>query len=395
MPTIHNRREWLKKGMLSIGAVALAPHTMWSENVIRSGKEHHKFLYNSRSFNEYTPPKLPDLDKLKARLMWNENPYGPSPKAVEAFQKNVAKGNHYSWNTLNALVGKISEKEGVKPENIMMGPGSSDLLEKVALVYFRDGGNIVTGDPCYMSLVHVAESMGARWKAIRLTKDNQHNLDAMEAAIDENTKMVYITNPNNPTATITDAKKLYDFCSRVSEKVPVFIDEAYLELSANGMKDSMAPLVAQGKNVFVSRTFSKIHGMAGLRIGYMLGNEGSLEDINKITRGGMGITGPSIAAASASMDDTDFLSECGEKLANARKFTCQLLDSKKIAYLPSQTNFIIFPIAVEGDVFLEKIYEEMVGVRVFKFWERDWCRVSMGTPEEMDVFAQTLDKIIS
>lgn len=395
MSAIHNRREWLRRGLLSAGALSFAPQLMWSETVTRSSEAKCKFLYNNKSFNEYTPPRLPDPDKLKARLMWNENPYGPSPKAAEAFSKAAIRGNHYSWNSLNALIEKIADREKVPPENVMMGPGSSDLLEKTALVCFGQGGHIVTGDPCYMSLVHVAEAMGGKWKAVKLTEDNQHDLDAMEAAIDDETRMVYITNPNNPTGTTTNAKKLMDFCRRVSEKVPVFIDEAYLELSANGMKDSMAPLVAEGKNVFVSRTFSKIHGMAGLRIGYMLGREDMLKGINKITRGGMGITGPSLLAASASMDDDGFLSECREKISAARQCTCKVLDEKNIVYLPSQTNFVIFPIPMAGDVFLEKVYEDMVGVRAFKFWQKDWCRVSMGTPEEMDFFAETLHKIIS
>ena len=391
-----NRRSWLKTSVLSTGALAVgaALPAEATSRAARGTASEGKLLELSPFLGEYQPPKFPDPDTLKARLCWNENPYGPSPKAIEAFQKATFKGNHYSWNHLYELIDKISDKEGVKPENIMMGPGSSDLLEKTAMVLYMTGGNIVSGDPSYMSLVNVSKSIGADWKAVRLTDNYQHDLLKMEAAIDTNTKLVYITNPNNPTGTITDRKALYDFCSRVSEKVPVFIDEAYMELAEGGLKSSMAPLVAKGKNVIVSRTFSKIHGMAGLRIGYIVAKEEILEKIKAITRGGMGITGPSIHAASASLDDVEFQDKCKAMIREARSYTFELLESKGYDYMPAETNFIIFPIPMEGDKFLEKIYEKKVAVRVFQFWDKTWCRVSMGTMKEMKIFARAFEAIV-
>ena len=388
------RREWLKKMAFSVGAVAVAPTALWATTVEQAQRNNQKFLYKNSAFDEFTPPKFPDLSKVKARLVWNENPHGPSKLAAKAFQDNVWDGNHYSWSSLGELVQKIADKEGVSPENIMMGPGSSDLLEKTALVYFSEGGNVVSGDPSYMSLVSVAKAAGGSWKALKLTEDYQHDLDAMEAAIDEDTKLVYITNPNNPTATLTDTEKLKDFCKRVSKTVPVFVDEAYLELAPEGLDASMAPLVAEGYDVFVTRTFSKIHGMAGLRMGYMLGKKESLEGINEITRGGMGIAGPTIAAASASMDDEAYLTMCKDKIKEARDYTTSYLESRGFDYMPSSTNFVIFPIDMEGDAFLEKIYDKKVVVRAFKFWDQNWCRVSMGTMEEMKYFTDAIDEIL-
>ncbi|MDT0643812.1 histidinol-phosphate transaminase [Zunongwangia sp. F363] len=395
MKTSSNaRRDWIKKSLLSLGAVAVAPHVVWSRRVENAIGNNSKFLFHNTHFNEYTPPRFPDLNSLKARLMWNENPHGPSKKAAEVFQKEVWGGNHYSWQSLGDLSAKIAEKEGVKPEQVMMGPGSSDLLEKTALVFFQHGGNVVSADPSYMSLVSVAKAAGGSWKSIKLTPDYQHDLDAMEEAIDSETRLVYITNPNNPTATITDAGKLMDFCRRVSKKVPVFIDEAYIELSDAGMENSMAPLVAENKNVLVSRTFSKIHGMAGLRIGYMIGKQETLDSINEITRGGMGVTGPSIAAASAGMDDAEFLDSCRTKLIESRNYFTDYLESRNIDYMPSQTNFVIFPLEMAGDEFLNQVYEREMAVRAFKFWDQDWCRVSMGKMEEMKLFTEALDEIL-
>lgn len=389
-----NRRDWILKSTLSMGALALTPTELWSKAVQEAQQSGSKFLYNSSVFDEFTPPKFPDLSTVKARLVWNENPHGPSKKAAKAFQEAVFEGNHYSWGSLGKLIQKIATVEGVSPDQIITGPGSSDLLEKTALVYFQHGGNVVSADPSYMSLVSVAKAAGGNWKPIKLTNTYEHDLDAMEAAIDADTKLIYITNPNNPTATFTNTQKLKDFCKRVSKKVPVFVDEAYIELTDGGVANSMAPLVAEGYDVFVARTFSKIHGMAGLRMGYMLGKKESLEKINDITRGGMGITGPTIAAASASMDDTAYLTMCKTKIKEARDYTFNYLDKKGIQYMPSETNFIIFPIAMEGNDFLEEVYKRKVVVRAFKFWNQNWCRVSMGTMDEMKVFTKTMDEIL-
>ncbi|RZS92649.1 pyridoxal phosphate-dependent aminotransferase [Aquimarina brevivitae] len=389
-----NRRQWLQNGLLAMGGIALAPTSVWGEVVKQAQQNNQRFLFQNSYFDEFTPPEFPDLNTVKARLVWNENPYGPSKKAMDAFQSAVFKGNHYSWMQLNDLIGKIAKKEGVQRDQLMMGPGSSDLLEKTSLVLFQEGGNIVSADPSYMSMVSVAKAVGGQWKSIPLTPDYQHDLDAMGAAIDKDTKLVYITNPNNPTATITDTKKLKEFCSKISEKVPVFIDEAYLEFTEGGMENSMVSLVAEGKNVIVSRTFSKIHGMAGLRIGYIAGSTSLLEKIKKITRGGMGITGPSIAAASASMDDKVFLSSCKQKLVAARNYTAEFLKDLGIVCMPSQTNFIIFPIPMEGDAFLEEIYKRKIVVRAFKFWDKNWCRVSIGTMDEMKVFTSAISEIL-
>ena len=388
------RRDWLKKVALSMGAVALAPSAVWASAVEKAQSKNQKFLYQNPVFDEFTPPKIPDLSTVNARLVWNENPHGPSKLAAKAFQDAVWEGNHYSWSSLADLIEKIAIFEGVSADQIMMGPGSSDLLEKTALVLFQNGGNVVSADPSYMSLVSVAKAAGGSWKPIKLTADYQHDLEAMEAAIDEDTKLIYITNPNNPTATLTDAAKLRDFCSRVSERVPVFVDEAYLELAPKGLDSSMASLVTEGKDVFVTRTFSKIHGMAGLRMGYMLGKKESLETINEITRGGMGITGPTIAAASASMDDADYLKMCRDKIKEARDYTTNYLDKRGFNYMPSSTNFVIFPIDMDGDAFLEEIYDRKVVVRAFKFWDQNWCRVSIGTMKEMKYFTDAIDEIL-
>ena len=390
-----SRRNWLKKGSLTIAGLALIPTEIWARSVKMAQQNNSKYIFDTNNtFNEFTPPSI-DTVEIKAILRANENPYGPPPLAAKAFQDEVFTGNRYAWKNLIELTEIIAEKEGVATNNILMAPGSSDILEKVAIVFFQNGGDVISADPSYMSLINVSQSVGGKWKSYKLLADSQHDLDAMEAAIDENTKLVYICNPNNPTGSITDAKKLKAFCSRVSEKVPVFVDEAYIDLSDNGLNDSMVDLVAEGKNVMIARTFSKIHGMAGLRIGYLVALPETVNRINAVTRGGMGITGPSVMAATTSLQGQEFLDMSKSKIAETRTYTENYLDKKGLPYLPSQTNFIIFEIPMDGKPFLEEMTNHGIAVRAFSFWDKNWCRVSMGTMDEMILFTNAMDQIIA
>jgi histidinol-phosphate aminotransferase len=391
-----NRRTWLKKGMLTAGGVMAAPYLGFAETpkapvtLDRKGNAIYSPL-----FKEYFPSTYREFPKLSAKLNANENPYGPSPMALEALQKSAAGGNRYAWKELYALVDSIAAYEGVAPENIMMGPGSSDLLEKTAMVLFMNGGNVVSADPAYMSLIQVAEAAGGTWKPVPLKKDWSHDLTAMEAAIDQDTKLVYICNPNNPTGTITDAAELLDFCSRVSAKVPVFIDEAYLGFLEDGQKQSMVQLINEGKNVIVARTFSKIHGMAGLRVGYAVAQKDTLDLLQQITRAGMGISYPSVYAAMAAMEDTAFLEKSRTLNKNCRDYVYSSLEDMGISYVPSHTSFLIFPIEMEGKAFLDKMTAQKVGVRAFQFMDKTWCRVSMGTMDEMKLFTTALTEVLA
>lgn len=393
--TTFNRREWLKKGVLTAGAAVTLPYLSFAETpsaplLLDTGGN----AVYSPFFKEYLPENFREFPVLEAKLNANENPYGPSPMAVQALKDSAAGGNRYAWQELSQLVEKIAGFEGVDIKNIMMGPGSSDLLEKTAMVLFMNGGNVVSADPAYMSLIRVAEAAGGTWKPVPLKSDWSHDLEAMEAAIDKDTKLVYICNPNNPTGTITDAKKLLDFCSRVSEKVPVFVDEAYLWFLEDGAKQSMVSLVKEGKDVIVARTFSKIHGMAGLRVGYAIAQEATLDKLQKITRAGMGISYPSVYAAMGAMDDAEFLESSRIKNTACREYVYQELGKLGIEYVPSYTSFMIFPIEMEGKAFLQKMTDLKVGVRAFEIMGRNWCRVSMGTMEEMKLFTSALTKVL-
>nr|WP_295920977.1 histidinol-phosphate transaminase [uncultured Dyadobacter sp.] len=386
-----DRRNLLKSGLMALGGMAIAPHlTAGAFESMPLSLDPESRIYRSPMVREHFLPADYKAPKIVAKLSSNENPYGPPMSAQKAVAESVKNGNRYAWKEMYDLIDKIAKKEGVTAEHIMMGPGSSDLLEKVALVTFMKGGNIVSADPCYMSLVSVAKSVGATWKPVPCTADWSHDLKAMEAAIDKDTKLVYVCNPNNPTGAITKGQDLLDFCSRVSEKVPVFVDEAYIELAVGADTQSMVSLLAQKKNVIIARTFSKIMGMAGIRVGYIAAQPEFLAGINKITRGGMGISYTSIFAASASLDDKDFQGNTRKLNHEAKTYLYENLDKMGYKYIPSYTNFVLFPISISGKELLTKMTAKGIAVRSFDVQNKPWCRVSIGTMDEMKAFVGAL-----
>ena len=185
-----HRREWLRTTALTAGGLGLLPVSGFCETprtsvrIDRAGRA----LY-SPFFAEYLPGAW-QPDALPARLNANENPYGPSEKALHALRGAAGTGNRYAWRELMGLMEAIAGSEGVSPDHIIMGPGSSDLLEKTAMVLFSQGGNVVSADPSYMSLIQVAQACGAQWKPVQLKADWSHALEAMEAGIHAKTKQV-------------------------------------------------------------------------------------------------------------------------------------------------------------------------------------------------------------
>lgn len=384
-----NRRQWLRTSALATGAVALGSRSALAANNLINDK--------SVSFQKFWEweTNMAKIPPLKARLLANENPYGPGRMTQKTIMDSVVKGNRYGHEDAAILTQMLADKEGVTTDHIMLAPGSSDLLEKVAISQFIEEGKIISADPAYMSLIKTAKAMQAEWKAIPLTDTYAHDLQAMEQEIDDKTNLIYICNPNNPTGTITPGKDLWEFCSRASEKVPVFVDEAYLEFMNPEDKMSMIGLVKESKNVIISRTFSKVYGMAGLRIGYIVALPETLEKLNKIWRGNMGMNITALKGAITALGEEDFVKESVEKNTECREYVFGELAEMGYEYLPSQTSFVLFPIEMKGDAFLDKMFSHGVGVRSFEVLGGTHCRVSIGTMDEMKLFTDTFKKVMA
>lgn len=377
-----NRRNWLKSGLVAAGSLAISSRM----SLAASKTSAQSVIWEIEHPSYYSNAAV----ALKAKLNANENPHGPSASVKNAIAEAISLGNRYGHGDAAVLIGMIAEKEGVSPDHIMLGPGSTDLLEKTAISRFIKGGNIVSADPSYMSLVNTAQAIGAEWKAIPLTTDYAHDLSAMEAAVDTKTQLVYVCNPNNPMGSLTNANDLKAFCSSVSAKTPVFVDEAYLEFLDDPEANSMVGLVGEGKDVIVARTFSKIHSMAGLRIGYIVATPDRIKSITDMVRSTMGLCVTSIKGAIASLQDNAFCSECKDLNTVARNYLTQELDALGYKYVPSYTNFVIFPLkkGTDGKKFMQSLTDQGVGIRMYSFNNEPWCRVSMGTMPEMNMFTE-------
>ena len=387
-----NRKEWFKSsGTLLAGFTALSAGILPRSDRALYARKPIKSTRTFISDGEFLA-RLP-VQELRARLSANENPFGPSDKAKEAIRQSIDGSYRYGFEDIRALSEKIADHEGIDQNQILMAAGSSQILLAAAIYLSHEGGNIVTGDPSYADLPSTAEGMGTDVKWIPLKEDFCLDLEGMEAAIDDDTSMVYICNPNNPTATVLDPEELDSFCRRVSEKVPVLIDEAYIEYLDEPDVNSMMSLVIEGYNVIIARTFSKMYGFAGLRVGYMAAREEMVNKIMPLSRGFASISATSASAALAAYNDTEFIDVTKQKNRESKEALISTLDREGYEHIASSTNFVMFQVRLPGERFVQEMLNRGVSVRSWTFAEKNWCRVTVGTLPEMEIFAQAFREI--
>ncbi|MVT44702.1 aminotransferase class I/II-fold pyridoxal phosphate-dependent enzyme [Chitinophaga oryziterrae] len=337
---------------------------------------------------------LPMPTDLKARLFANENPFGPSAKAKQAMIDSLSTSYQYQLNQVQDLEAKICAYEGIDSKMLVTGAGSSPLLLGTALALCSKGGNVITADPTYEDLPTRCENVGAKWIKVPLTKDYKHDLDAMEKAINADTKLVYICNPNNPTGTIVDTDKLKSFCERVSKKVTVFVDEAYIDYLPDPKSSTLISSVKSGQNIIVARTFSKIYGLAGMRIGYVIAQPEMIALLGNYADSGLFLlSAPSVAAAAASYQDTAYMQATQQKTAASKQYLYDTLKAEGYTYIPSSTNFVMFPLKMDGTRFTDEMMKRGVGLRHWKLNNEEWCRISIGRMDEMQAFATAFKEL--
>ncbi|HEY0741571.1 MAG TPA: histidinol-phosphate transaminase [Chryseosolibacter sp.] len=391
MNSTFNRRSWLKQSALTAGGIMTT--MIAGPAVMASPAFGMKPAFNNSLVENYHV--IQERDAIKARLLANENPWGPSKKAIAAIAESAIKGNRYVYSSSRTMIEMLAEKEGVTADQILLSAGSTDILEKTAFALCMKGGNVVSADPSYLSLVKTAQAIGATWKNIPLKADYSHDLDAMEKSIDADTKLVYICNPNNPTGTLTSIESIKAFTKKVNSKVPIFIDEAYLELLDKPETQTAAGLIREGYDVIVCRTFSKIHGMAGLRIGYMVAKPERIKMIQKLVRTEMGISVTSLEGAMASLKDVEFQDLSRKNTKEGREYVTEELKKLGMNPIPSYTNFVLFPIQMPVKDLLGRMVEKGVGIRGYEINSKPFARVSIGTMDEMKLFMKSMYEIVS
>jgi histidinol-phosphate aminotransferase len=330
------------------------------------------------------------------RLGTNENPFGSSAAARRAVVANVDRTHYYNRDENEAMVRKLAEKEGVPESYILPTPGSGPVLEMTALAYAAPGKNIVTAMPGYPQLTGAFTRYGGEVKYVPVGPDRGYDFEAMLEAIDANTAIVYICNPNNPTGVLADPVALKTFIMKVPPRVLVFVDEAYLELADTGLAaNTVAPLTRMRPMLIVSRTFSKAHGLAGMRAGYGIGSPTALDPARKydFARGPNYLTAIAVQAA---IEDKEFIEYSASNYRRVRARTAAAFESMGIPYIHSDAAFILFDCGMNAVDFRERMAEEGIMVQV-TFGPapgyENWSRVSIGTDDDMDYFLAALKKI--
>ncbi len=339
-----------------------------------------------------TPSTL-DLKNKLVRLSSNENPYGPSKRVREVIRNSFDDACRYPFGMLGELVQMLAEKEGVSKDHIVVTGGSGEGLCAAGLVYGMEGGEIIAADPTFQQILRYGENQGAYVHRVPVDGNMNHDLDAMEKRITTKTSLVYICNPNNPTGTIIEKNKLKDFCNSVSEKAVVFSDEAYYDFILEPDYPSMVELVKKGSNVIVSKTFSKVYGMAGLRIGYLVTRPDIATRLKSSVMARTNVL--AIAAAKEALRDDEFYKFSIVQAAEGKKIIYKTLDDLGLEYIKSHTNFVFFKSGRHIDGLIEDMKKENVQIgRPFPpFYE--WARISTGKIEEVEQFAKSLRKVMS
>ncbi len=335
---------------------------------------------------------LPKKDRY-ARLTSNENPFGPSPSAKKALKAAIDDSFLYPREYRQTLIELIAKEEGVSEDHILLGAGSSELLHAAARVYGGAKGKVLSADPTYTSLIRSAEMMGSEWIKIPLDKNFDHDLSTMEYKVKPGVSLVYLVNPNNPTGKIMTGEEIIGFCNTVSSKVPVFVDEAYWDYMENPKGSTTTACIKEGANVIVARTFSKVHAFAGLRVGYCIAQPEVIKELAKEGPRNT-LSGPSMSAATASLVDYDFIKYSVKMNNEGKKFVYDVLEKTGHDYFPSHTNFILFPIAMDYADFKKKMLDNGVGIKSMNVAGQDYCRVSMGKMEDLEMFAGAFQKVI-
>lgn len=370
MPT--NRRTWFKK----ISLLAAGLYISRIEAIASPVASHISDHPNDSS------PGTP------IRLSSNENPYGPSPLTRKAMEESILRSNRYPWTMIGTFIEALAEKNEVHPEQVIIGAGSTQIIDLVVQYAALQKGTFVVADPTFSRWKDAAAQSGLQKIAVPLTATKQHNLKAMLQAIKADTRLVYICNPNNPTGTICPYDELLSFVAAASRKTLVLVDEAYLDYTR---ERSLSSLVKNNKNLIIVKTFSKIYGLAGARVGYALAHETTAEQLSGLQSGtNMSISAASLAAALASLKDDDFIRKSYALNEEARAFTIAQLESLHIPCIPSGSNFIYFSLAhYQRDFFALLKAHDIQGTEIFEEAGK-WSRITVGTMQEMQQFIRAI-----
>lgn len=327
------------------------------------------------------------------KLASNENPLGPSPLALAACDRALRDFTRYPDANGFELKQTLAAKFDLAPEQLTLGSGSNDVLDLIGRVFLRPGVSAVFSQYGFIVYPIAVQANGAR-AIVTPAKDWGHDLDAMAVAIEPDTRLVFIANPNNPTGTWLGHGALHTFLRRVPENVVVVLDEAYTEYVEHPDHPDALALLREFPNLVVTRTFSKAYGLAGLRVGYSISQPVIADLLNRV-RAPFNVTSLGLAAAVAALGDDDYLRRARELNHAGMAQLEQGLQRLGLGYIPSAGNFLAVEFGAESPTIYQKLLREGVIVRpVGVYAMPNHLRVSIGLPEENQFFLDAVAKVL-
>jgi histidinol-phosphate aminotransferase len=348
-----------------------------------------------------TPAELERRSRL-IKLDSNENPFGPSARAVDAMREHLNAANFYPDDDCCLLRNKLAAYHGLPPEQVLVTAGSTAMLSLLCQTLLAPGLNAVTSERSFILYSMAVRAVGAHLIAAPMrTGEDCFDLDAIFAAIDSNTRIVFLANPNNPTGTMLDADAVEQFLAKLPSHVVVVLDEAYYEFAEHfaalrevKYSNSLA-YIRQGASAVVLRTFSKAHGLAGLRVGYGLGPAELLRYCARMSNT-YSVSSLAQGAAAAAIDDHDHIRLTVESNAAQARILTQGLSELGYRVVPTSANFLCCDLSEDAAVFANRLQDEGVAVRPLGAWGAAHCiRVTIGTPEQNQAFLQAARKVRS
>lgn len=326
------------------------------------------------------------------QLNANENPHGPCPAALAAITHSETIACRYPFGAQEHMTEAIARFHKVEPKNVVLGCGSTQILDLCDFAFLRPDRKLVAATPTFEAVLSYRRNMHTRAVTVPLTSDFRHDLGKMAAECDESTGLVYVCNPNNPTGTIVYAKELRAFLDRVSPKTVVLVDEAYAQFVEDPRYSSVAGWIGNYPNLLMTRTFSKVYGMAGMRLGYAVAQPPLIARLHELVSFASANSAV-LAAGMASLSDPNVVSRNRRRLNDTKRWLVAEMKKEGRRVIPSQANFVMIYLGRDvtpvGEAFRKR--NILVGRKFPSMGE--WLRVSIGKPEEMKAFVAALREI--
>jgi len=338
-----------------------------------------------------TPPTPPAAGPI--RLSANENPYGPCAASLNALTASAAEAARYPGAIERGMREAIAKHHGVSKDCIVLGSGSSEVLRMADSAFVPPGKTLVAAEPTFEAVLNYCKATRGESIKVPLTADHRHDLPKMAAACGAGTGMVYVCNPNNPTGTIVGSDELAAFLDRVPPTCVVLVDEAYHHFVESPKYKTALELAARHDNVVVARTFSKIYGMAGMRIGYGVASPANAALMETHTAWD-NTSQSALAMGLAALADPNVVADQRKRLNDTKHWLCAELDRDRRSYIPSETNFVMIDVGTDVTPVIQAFAGR--GIQVGrKFPSMDnWLRISIGKPEDMQAFVGALREVV-